>query len=54
MRKPTDKEVGAAMKFYAENGCYPRYTPPEVIELAKKLKAAASAMANPFKEENNA
>jgi hypothetical protein len=41
MKKPTDKEVGAAMKFYAEHGYYPLGTPPQVIEMAEKLKAAA-------------
>jgi len=54
MRKPTDKEVAAAMRHHAQTGEYPPATPPQVKEMAEKLKAAARAMANPFGEENNA
>ena len=42
------------MRFYGENGYYPLGTPPQVIEMAEKLRSGARAVANPFGEENNA
>jgi hypothetical protein len=44
MSEFTDKEVAAAMRYYGKHGEYPPCTPPEVIELAERLREASLAV----------